>query len=539
MVRKVDMRTQVRAMNTVQNTKLGIDPDMLEAVEYVIEQELDTADFPAIRQLPTLNDEADWQDTEKRREINRMRSHVHAHNNKAHGKRLSMFRIASLARRYSEGFYLPTMADHRGRVYYRPGYLNPQGQDSARGLIEFFHGQPINDDTSVHSLYLSVAGRCGQDKGTIADRIAWVEKHYSDLVRYGTDWRRDMDWLWRFKTPWQALRACMELARFDSVGLGYNSRMISYVDGKCNGLQNFGGLVLDQKTADSVCLSDQEQPTDIYQEVCDLALAAARAVPIWHKDSNTAQAVVAHGIPRAWGKLVTMVMPYSGTRFGTNDVIHNSLHEDVAAGELSPWPDLKHYARYVNSLLWDALETVVQKPVAVQQWFRKIASLASETNTPLSYVTPTGLPVKLEEWSSEPYRITTTFNGAIYSPTLRRKTDTLNPTRMKNSISPNIIHSLDAAMLTDTVVRGADMSDPITDWVTIHDSFGVHVACRRALLSPHGPLKSAFVEQYSTNRLAELAEMFSNQLDGSQIPQPPERGTFEIEEVRSSDYFFS
>ena len=91
MVRKVDMRKQVRAMNTVQNTKLGIDPDMLEAVEYVIEQEMDTAESSAIRQLPTLNDEADWQDTEKRREINRMRSHVHAHNNKAHGKRLSMF----------------------------------------------------------------------------------------------------------------------------------------------------------------------------------------------------------------------------------------------------------------------------------------------------------------------------------------------------------------------------------------------------------------------------------------------------------------
>ena len=538
MARKIDMRKQVLAMNVVQNTRLAANRDVLEAIDYVIERELDTEDFPAIRELPDFNNKEDWQDEDKRRQMNRDRSHVHAHNNKAQGRRLAMLRIESLARRYDEGFHLPTYADHRGRIYYRPPYLNPQGQDAARGLIEFYDGIPIASDEAVQALYLSVAGACGHDKGTLNDRHLWVDENYDRLVRYGTDWRADLGWLHEFDTPWQALRACIELAQFDGVGLGFNSRLVSYADGKCNGLQNFGALTLDPETCDSVSLNSVPEPADIYSVVRDKAVDAARAVEIWNKDHTLAQTVVRNGIPRSWAKIVTLVMPYSGTRYGTNDVVHNSLHADVAAGQLPPYPDLRIYARYVNGLLWDALEDTVRKPVEVQQWFRKVATLAVDVNQPLSYVTPTGLPVKLEEWSSEPYRITTTFNGSIFTPTLRRQTDSLNPTRMKNSISPNVIHSLDSSMLVDTVVRGSTMDEPIRDWVTIHDSFGVHVADRPTLLAPDGPLKSAFVEQYAGDFLAELAETWSDQL-GCEIPQPPARGSFNLDEVRHSDYFFS
>jgi DNA-directed RNA polymerase len=536
---RINAQHHVRAMNALQSTPFEINRDVLEAAEYVRDREMDTGDYPALRDLPAPNDPADWHREEIAREMNRQRAHVHAHNNKAFGRRFGFLKIVSLANRYPGPFYLPTKADHRWRMYYVPSYLQPQGQDLARGLIQFHRGEAIASDQAVQSLYLSVAGACGADKGTLEDRLDWVEANKQELVGYGTNWQANMDWLWKFSDPWQALRACTELAQFDAIGLGYVSRLISYVDGKCNGLQNFGGLTLDPTTCESVCLSDDPLPADIYAQIRDKALELAAELQSYDRDFEMALAVARCGIPRDWAKNVVMVMPYSGTRWATNDNIHNAIHADLAAGIEAPYPDIKRYSRFVNNLIWDALEGTLTKPVQVQQWLRKIAALAVESNTPISWVTPTGAPVKQAEWHSEPYRIKTAFNGAIFSPTLRRQTDQLARARMQNSIAPNLIHSLDSSILTKAIVNGLDAADPITDWVAIHDSFGVHVNARAALLAPDGPLKSAFVETYSRDILADLADTFREQLAGADIPAPPSRGNFDIEEVRNSDYFFS
>ena len=536
---RIDARTNVRAMNALQSTPFEINRDVLEAAEYVRDKELDTGDYPALRELPAPNDPADWANEELARQLNRERAHVHAHNNKAFGRRFGFLKICSLANRYPGPFYLPTKADHRWRMYYVPPYLQPQGQDLARGLIQFHRGEPIASDEAVQSLYLTVAGACGADKGTLEDRLDWVEKHKQELVGYGTNWQQNLDWLWKFDDPWQALRACTELAQFDAIGLGFTSRLISYVDGKCNGLQNFGGLTLDPTTCESVCLSDDPIPADIYTAIRDKAVELGTGLSIDDRDYEMSLALERHGIPRAWAKNVVMVMPYSGTRWATNDNIHNAIHADIKDGAEPPYPDVKRYARFINNLLWDALEGTLTRPVQVQQWLRKIAALAVESNTPLSWVTPTGAPVKQAEWHSEPYRVKTAFNGAIFSPQLRRQTDQLARTRMQNSIAPNLIHSLDSSILAQTIVNGCTAADPINDWVAIHDSFGVHVNARAALLAPDGPLKSAFVDTYSTDLLASLAETFSAQLAGADIPAPPSRGNFNIEEVRNSDYFFS
>lgn len=536
---KVNVGLHVRAMNQLQMTSYEINKDVLEAAEYVRDKELDTADYPSLRELPEPNNPEDWHNEDVRREINRQRAHTHAHNNKAFGRRFGFLKICSLANRYPGPFHLPVKADHRWRIYCVPPYLQPQGQDLARGLIQFHEGEPIAGHEAVRDLYLTVAGACDADKGTLDDRIDWVEANKSELVGYGTDWQRNMDWLWKFSDPWQALRACTELAQFEAIGLGFTSRLISYVDGKCNGLQNFGGLTLDTDTCEAVCLSDSPLPADIYSSIRDRALELGAEVKPDHRDYEMSLALKRHGIPRAWAKNVVMVMPYSGTRWATNDNIHNAIHAEIKDGVEPPYPDVKRYARFVNNLLWDALEGTLSRPVQVQQWLRKVAALAVESNTPLGWVTPTGAPVKQAEWHSEPYRISTAFNGAIYSPQLRRQTDQLARARMMNSIAPNLIHSLDASILCKTIDLGRKAADPITNWVAIHDSFGVHVNARNALLAPDGPLKSAFVETYTPDILADLAENFAAQLPGAQIPEPPQRGNFNIEEVRASDYFFS
>ena len=159
-----------------------------------------------------------------------------------------------------------------------------------------------------------------------------------------------------------------------------------------------------------------------------------------------------------------------------------------------------------------------------------------ETRVKDQMVYETLLPIKRSKYpalSEDEERLSIplqTLCGAIFDAIL---------VHMMNSIAPNLIHSLNASILCKTIDLGRKAADPITNWVAIHDSFGVHVNARNALLAPDGPLKSAFVETYAPDILADLAENFAAQLPGAQIPEPPQRGNFNIEEVRASDYFFS
>lgn len=64
---------------------------------------------------------------------------------------------------------------------------------------------------------------------------------------------------------------------------------------------------------------------------------------------------------------------------------------------------------------------------------------------------------------------------------------------MKSSIVPNIIHSLDASHLLDTVTRCFDSN---FDVMTIHDCFGVHPNNIETL---RFHLKSVFINMYISN----------------------------------------
>jgi DNA-directed RNA polymerase len=91
-----------------------------------------------------------------------------------------------------------------------------------------------------------------------------------------------------------------------------------------------------------------------------------------------------------------------------------------------------------------------------------------------------------------------------------------------------------------TVNHGSE--NGIQDWSVIHDSFGTH-ACRVSLLN--AVLREAFVQQYSdTNLLAKFREEMAEQLAAVNahdfdLPEVPEMGTLDIEQVRQSQFFFA
>jgi DNA-directed RNA polymerase, mitochondrial len=70
----------------------------------------------------------------------------------------------------------PTYFDFRGRLYANTAFLNPQGEDSARGLLEFSKGKPLGSGGYAW-LKVHIANCWGEDKVSLEDRVTWTEEH--------------------------------------------------------------------------------------------------------------------------------------------------------------------------------------------------------------------------------------------------------------------------------------------------------------------------------------------------------------------------
>jgi DNA-directed RNA polymerase len=106
---------------------------------------------------------------------------------------------------------------------------------------------------------------------------------------------------------------------------------------------------------------------------------------------------------------------------------------------------------------------------------------------------------------------------------------------MVNGASPNVVHSLDAAALHETVVR-ANKNHGIYDFSFIHDSYGTHSNKCDELSST---LREVFVDFFSRDLLNEWRTQLTEQHPDLDFPVPPEFGDAEINKIKESTYFFS
>ena len=87
--------------------------------------------------------------------------------------------------------------------------------------------------------------------------------------------------------------------------------------------------------------------------------------------------------------------------------------------------------------------------------------------------------------------------------------------------------------MTKTINRCVKLG--IKDFAMIHDSYGTHACDTDALFAA---TREAFVELYRDNDVLEQFQRAAEEVL-EEVPTPPERGDFSIEEVLKSDYFFA
>lgn len=467
---------------------------------------------------------------------------IHSRNREVISKRLMMLATINVAKQFKnfKTIYFPHQLDSRGRAYAVPAFLNPQGPDYTKALLEFAEGKPLL--TEEHAAWLAIAGAnaFGKDKLALQDRVDWVQDNQEMIFSIASDPKSDLRWT-TCSEPFQFLRFCIEWKGFWDTGFGFVSTMVTPVDATCSGLQHYAGMLLDHVGGRSVNLVPGIDRQDVYADVAD------KVIEVLMKGENKFDKdLLAFGIDRKTTKRQVMVSAYAGTFSSCMAYTREAIQEKLDDGHPCPWGDEDPTERivYLSRLIWDAIDLTVLKGKEAMRWLSKSASEYTKyTNKSMdgtahdkrmSWVLPDGFEAIHYRPAEVEKRVETYLDGRVRL-TYREPLDKLEPRDMATSVAPNFIHAHDACLLRMSVNKALS-AGITTTFGMIHDSFGVHACDMTQFLQEC--VKPAFIEMYSTDQLALFRDRLPDAVKAKLEPLPLP-GTLDLQGVMQSDFFFS
>lgn len=456
---------------------------------------------------------------------------VHEENARIKSKRSALLLRLAIAREFAEerAIYFPHYVDFRGRMYPYAAHLNPQSEDTGRGLLEFAVGKPLGE-RGLFWLKVHTANVFGVDKVSFEERVQWVNDHMEELNDSAVQ-PLDGQMFWTSAdSPWSALAACMELAGAMVGGLSYVSHIPIAMDGSCSGLQHYSAMLRDPVGGASVNLVPAVKPGDIYTQV------ANRAQVLSNVSGNGMSPYWVGKIVRSIAKQPTMTLCYSATIFGMQGQIRKAV-VDLGAEDYLGGAQLQPACAYMAHIIWDAIGDVVIAARSAMNFLRECSDVVAEANQPIVWTAPNGFRVEQAYMEERADRIEVFYQGERLQLRLTTETTTINTRKQSAGIAPNFVHSLDSAHLMATVNLGMD--NDLNHWAVIHDSFGTHAADIDVL---HACIREAFIDQYTPNVLQRFRDELVEQVPPElveKVPPVPPQGTLDLAAVRESSYFFA
>ncbi len=554
-LRNYEMPVVYRAINAMQRSAFAVNADVLAVAKHFRDAGVEVAGLPRneppdlpISPLPKGLKKAEMSDEQKimltryKREAGR----VHDLRRVWKSKNIAVEATLQTAARFAaedEMFFVYTM-DFRGRVYATTSkFLNPQGDDLSKGLLLAAKGKPIGQ-TGAYWLCVHLANAIGKcpdtgvkvDKLTFDKRVEYVMEKANQWIEIANAPTENLWWT-EVDSPWQALAALIEVARWLNEGDEYVSRIFVGMDGSNNGQQHFASMLRDEKTAFSVNVMPCETPQDIYQEVADEASRRVEA----DAEAGIVEAQQWKGhVVRAVVKRPVMTYCYGAKEFG--------FRQQIIEDTIKPWKNTAKpfpfeddgwaAARYLAKVVWNAIGAKVAAAANAMEWLQKLAELVAEENLPIKWTTPAGLPVMQEYRQQKTERVKTKLNGSIVKLSLNRDTDQMDKKDMKNGISPNFVHSMDSSAMMLCINMALDAG--VESFCMVHDSFGVLAADTQVMRQC---TRESFRRMYEERDVMTLfRDEIAEQLlpdNRERIPTLPAKGSLDLSLVLQAEYFFA
>ncbi|XP_068836758.1 DNA-directed RNA polymerase, mitochondrial isoform X16 [Capricornis sumatraensis] len=423
----------------------------------------------------------------------------------------ALYRLSLAQHLRNHVFWLPHNMDFRGRTYPCSPHFNHLGSDLARALLEFAQGRPLGphglDWLKIHLVNLTGLKK----RESLQTRRDYADAVMEDILDSAERPMTGRKWWMEADEPWQTLACCMEIARVvhSPDPTTYISHFPVHQDGSCNGLQHYAALGRDSTGAASVNLSPSDLPQDVYSEV------AAQVEVFRKQDANRGVRVaqVLEGfISRKVVKQTVMTVVYGVTRYGGRLQIERRLRELEDFPQEFVWEASHYLVRQV----FNSLQEMFSGTRSIQRWLTESARLISLTGSAVEWITPLGVPI-IQPYHRDSKVMVRAIKGGLQSLTF--------------------------SSTVDTNQKGLT-------FVSVHDCFWTHAAdvgvmnqvCREQFVRLHSQPILHDLSRFLLKRFCPDSRtsksMWVSRLKDTLLSVPP-TGTFDLEQVKRSTFFFS
>ena len=571
-------------LNAMQQTPFVINRDILRILKSIYASGGELGGVPRTEPIPQLPKLPDDTPEEELKEHKRKMTAIYKQEEARKTKALRCHIALKTAERFAEyeKIYFPWNSDYRGRCYPIPTAISPQGDDVQKALLLFADPSPLAAEEDTKWLAIHGANLAGRDKLPFDERVKWIEDNKDNILASAADplgftWWSDVA---KNDYPMEFLAFCLEWCKLldykaqHGTAVGFMSSLPVAFDGTCSGLQHFSGLLRDEIGGAAVNLLPSDHVQDIYNIVAQkvnvvlLQDAQTGTDDDWKydKDGNVekddkgkprkaygtktlAQNWICFnrlkysqdGITRKVCKRSVMTLAYGSKQYGFRE----NLLSDIIRPYVLEHPDDNPFispnqaAGYMAKLIWDAVGQTVVKAVEGMAWLQEVAALICDDNHVVTWTTPNGLPVQQNYMMMTQNVVKLRFNKAqVRFYTQVEQEGQVDTRKQAQGISPNFIHSMDAAHLQRVV--NSEYEKGNRNFMMIHDSFGTDAAHAGQLFKT---IREEFVNLYKDQNhldtfLQQVSYLIADE-DMDKIPNLPSFGKLDLEEVKKSDYCFA
>lgn len=509
-------------VNLLQRTKWAVNEPVLDVLHHYWDNSLRGPGLPS-REDYEIPPKPDMTNETLKNEWRAKAAEAYQANATMRGQRVSIARTAMVADRYrGHPFWYPMKTDWRGRVYPIPTFMTPQGDDIARGLLQF-HKREHDPNLSWFKIH---GANCYGVKGSFEERIAWADLNWAEFDDISRDPFEYTSWH-EADEPWQFLAFCMEVPR---VELGY-THLPCGMDATNSGLQIFSMLTRDATLAKATNVLPSDEPQDIYQVVADYVTRRLEEDLLLAEYGFHARALLnlfSGQIPRRITKRPVMVLPYGARQWSCMRYVREALEkEDYESVGITK---THRAAKYLSRHVWDGIEATCGPAIRCMDWLQEIAKRMTAEGRMIEWTVPgTGFHVFQEYTKMQRKDIRTVIGHRVRWSSMKQGSDSLSHIDQVDGISPNFVHSLDAAVLMLTAKKLSQRG--VQDVAVVHDSFSTHSTNAPLLAST---LREVSREVFDRDILRDFAKGCFRD-----FPEPPITGDLDFEKIQDSHYMFS
>jgi DNA-directed RNA polymerase len=538
------------AANGLQRAAWRVNKHVLDVARWAVDVQLDVVGFRPVvdrtpdyvpRAQPRKDELAGWtaeQLAERERAL-RARSDYFRGERENRGRALLRARTLWVAGEYrsADALHFPVQADFRGRLYPQPLFLQPQGDDLARALLEFAEGKPVADREAQEAYLSRGAALFGHGKGSVRSRVETARSRLAPLwSAIGADPRGRREWTTQ-DDPWQALAFCLDFSESARRPGHHRSHLPVTVDHTSSGLQLYALLTCDRTLAEATNVAPSDVPVDLYQVVADDVTQRLLRDPA--PEAAQWLAFFDGRLPREIAKRPVMTSVYGVTFHSIINYVRDLYESLRIAHGSTPFEALSgggyRASTFLARHLVAALESRLGASSATMKWLVDCAEVMTEHNLAIRWTSPSGWPVIQDYRKYKSKRVRTAVGDVVRFVRYREDTPSLSGSRQENGFPPNFIHSIDSAVMARAVCRLRE--NDVRSLGTVHDSYMALAAdTPKVIRAVRGVCAEVFREDLLERLRAELQGDLG---DRALLPPAPERGDFDPKEVLKSQHLLS